>query len=59
MITGINNQKHQQSIFQANVNVNLIEKNVIPINGGIAISVDASVKKFMCVKKLCLESCYM
>ena len=32
------------------VNVNLIEENVIEINGGIIINVDASVKKNACEK---------
>ena len=29
-----------------------MEENVIQINGGIAINVDVSVKKFMYVKKI-------
>ena len=33
-----------------NVNVNLIEENVIQINGEITINVDVSVKIFMYVK---------
>ena len=32
------------SIYHANVNVNLMEQNVIQINGGTAVNVDASVK---------------
>ena len=40
------------SIFQANVNVNLMEQNVIQINGGIIINVNVSVKLFMHVKKI-------
>ena len=35
-----------------NVNVNLIEKNVIQINGGMMINVDVSVKSVMYVKKI-------
>ena len=35
-----------------NVKVNLMEENVIQINGGIMINVDVSVKKFMYVKKI-------
>ena len=35
-----------------NVNINLIEKNVIQINGGIAINVDVSVKNVIYVKKI-------
>ena len=37
------NQKHYQSIYH-NVNVDLMEKNVIQINGEIMINVDKSVK---------------
>ena len=36
----------------ANVNVDLMEKNVIEINGRITINVDASVKKLMYLKKI-------
>ena len=38
-----------------NVNVNLMEKNVIQINGGMTINVD--VRNVMHVSKVCLESC--
>ena len=31
-------------IYHVNVNVNLMEQNVIQINGGIMINVDVSVK---------------
>ena len=41
------NRKHQQSIFQVIVNVDLMEQNVSQINGKITINVDVSVKKFM------------
>ena len=51
MIAGINELKNSQSIYNANVNVDLTEKIVIQINGGIMINVDASVKNFMYVKK--------
>ena len=34
-----------------NVNVNLIEENVIEINGGITINFDVSVKKIIHLKK--------
>ena len=34
-----------------NVNVNLMEKNVIQINGGIMINVDVSVKKIHACEK--------
>ena len=52
-------------MYHANVNVNLIVKNVPQIEIGITINVGASVKikkkkKKHCVcKKLLLESCYM
>ena len=38
------NGKHLQSIYHANVNVNLREENVIQINGRITINVGVSVK---------------
>ena len=34
-----------------NVNVDLMEQNLIQINGGITINVDVSVKKFMLYEK--------
>ena len=43
--------KHQQSIFQGNIKVNLMEENVVQINCGIKINVDVSVKRLMYVKK--------
>ena len=46
------NKKHKQSIYHVNVNVNLMEQNVIQINGGITINVDASVKNIIYVKKI-------
>ena len=36
-----------------------MEQNVIQINGGITINVDACVKNVICVEKICLESYYM
>ena len=41
------NRKRQQSMYHLNknVNVDLMGKNVIQINGGITINVDVSVKK--------------
>ena len=41
------NRKSQQSMYHLNknVNVDLMGKNVIQINGGITINVDVSVKK--------------
>ena len=41
------NKKHLQSIYLANVNVNLMEENVIRINGGIMANVDVNVKNIM------------
>ena len=41
------------------INVNLMEQNVIKINGGITINVDVSVKTSYMRKMLFLESCYM
>ena len=38
-----------------NVNVDLMGKNVIQINGGITINVDVSVKKFLHVKKIMIR----
>ena len=35
-----------------NVNVDLMEENVIQINGGIMINIDVSVKSVMYVKKI-------
>ena len=46
------NQKHYQSIYHANLNVDLIEQYVIQINGGIMTNVDVSVKNVMYVKKI-------
>ena len=44
------NRKHLQGTYHANVNVTLMEKIVIQINGGIMINVDVSVKNIMYVK---------
>ena len=49
------NGKHQQSIYHANVNVNLMEELVIQINGGIMINVHMIVKNVMYVKKTMFE----
>ena len=46
------NQKHYQSIYHANLNVDLMEQYVIQINGGIMTNVDVSVKNVMYVKKI-------
>ena len=48
MIKGINKSK----IYHANIKVNLMEKNIIQINGGIMRNVDVSVKNIMYVKKI-------
>ena len=39
------NRKYQQSIYHANVNVNLMEENIAQMNGGITINADVSLKK--------------
>ena len=52
MITGRNEWKILANIYHTNVNVHLMEKYVIQINGGIIINVDVSVKKAMYVKKI-------
>ena len=46
------NRKHEQSIYHANVNVDLMEENVIQNSGGITINVDVCVKNVMYVKKI-------
>ena len=46
------NLKHWQSIYHANVNVDLIEENVIQINSGKMINANANVKNVMRVKKI-------
>ena len=38
------NEKHQQNIYNADINVNLMEKNVIQIKGGSTTKVDVSAK---------------
>ena len=45
------NQKHQQSIYHANVNVNLMVENLIQIKSGIILNVDTSSKNIY-VKKI-------
>ena len=46
------NHSHEQSIYHTNVNVDLMEENVIQINGGIMINGHVSVKNVMCVKNV-------
>ena len=55
MITGINQLKTLTKHISWDVNKNLMEQNVSQINGGILINGDASVKKFMYVKKNMFE----
>ena len=38
------NQKHSQSIYHLNVNVNLIVENLTQIKNGITINIEVSVK---------------
>ena len=52
MISGKMIQKYKQSIYSVNVNVNLMEGNLIPINGGIVINLDVSVKNIIYEKKI-------
>ena len=46
------NRKHKQSIYHANVNVNLMIENAIHINGGITINVDVCKKRNVCEKNM-------
>ena len=41
------NQKHEQKIYHANVNINLLVESVIQIKSGIIIIVDANVKNII------------
>ena len=43
---------HISCIYHVNVNVNLMEVNVIQVNGGITINVDTNVKNIIYVKKI-------
>ena len=51
VISGTNEAKTLTKQYYANVNVNLMEQNVIQINDGITINVDASVKNIIYVRK--------
>ena len=59
MITGINESKRLTKHLpcEVNVNIDLMEENVIQINGGIMINVDVSVKTSCMWTRLCLEFC--
>ena len=46
------NQKHKESIYHANVNVNLMIENVIQNESGITINSNVSVKNIIYVKKI-------
>ena len=48
-------RKLSQSIYNANVNVNLMKKNIIQISGEIMINVNANVKNVIYVKKNMFE----
>ena len=52
MITGIDESKTLINHISCDLNVNLIEKSVIQINGGITTNVDVSVKSIIYVKKI-------
>ena len=54
MITGKMNRKHQQSINHANVEINLMVKNIIQIKSEIIINLDVSLKNIIYVKKIIL-----
>ena len=47
MITGINKLKKLKIIYHANVNVDLMEENVIQINGGIIINIDVNIQQVL------------
>ena len=49
------NRKLSQSIYNANVNVNLMKKNIIQISGEIMINVNANIKNVIYVKKNMFE----
>ena len=49
------NRKLSQSIYNANVNVNLMKKNIIQISGEIMINVNVNVKNVIYVKKNMFE----
>ena len=52
MIIGINESKTLARHYHANVNLDLMEKNIIQINGGIMLNVNVSLKNIMHVKKI-------
>ena len=52
MITGTNESKTLTKHNHEKKNVDLMEENVIQINGGIMINVDVNVKSVMYVKKI-------
>ena len=55
----ITRKNENKRIYEANVNLNLMEEYVIQIKSGITTNVDASVKNMIYVKRLYLVSCYM
>ena len=46
------NQKHKESIYHANVNVNFLIENIIQNKSGKIINIDVSVKNIIYVKKI-------
>ena len=42
-------------MYHANVNVEIMEENLVQINGGITINTDVSIRNIMYVKKFTLE----
>ena len=55
------NQKHEQNIYDANLNVNLMTEKVIQIKSRLMthVNVSAKIKKAFMQKRLYLESKYM
>ena len=46
------NLKHEQNMYDANANVDLVEENVAQINGGIPIKINVIGRNAMYVKKI-------
>ena len=47
------NRKQPQNIYHANVNVNLMEENLIQLNGRITINADVDVKYYILNPPIC------
>ena len=46
------NLKHEQNMYDANANVDLVEENVAQINGGIPIKINVIGRNAMYAKKI-------